>query len=331
MSAQTLPVRRPLLAFANAFDPKPVTGIYAVGVVIWIVATLMLGLKPAQDNLSYAVLDAFESAWQPAFLWAMGGVVVLSLAYCAKQKRSLVAVLVNAVVFASPFALFLIGTWILDAFYHEHPATVETSKLFGPILILFYILGILYMGWRAPKGKEEALPAFMLSSFTAVILVLAFTGFKLFSSTEYIYKDAFGLIVESVNRDGEQVQVEGTLYVNKEGPYVFTAISNDFTLDPDTAMRTPVIEFPEGQQAPTEVGRYPIRIKYVSRKASRPKVAGPPREAYAPFEFGPEVYLQINLPPEDGKPAVFVKSIPLWLQEFMDFPPRPPAPVRQDS
>lgn len=327
MSAQTLPLRRPLLAFANAFDPKPVTGIFACGVAVWVVATFLLGYKPGQDTPSYAILEAFETAWQKAFLWGLGAVILLSLIYSLRRKRTLLAVLVNSVVFASPFALFLIGVWTLDAVYLEHPATLEVVKLFGPILMLFYIFGIFYMGWRAPKGKDEALPAFMLSSFTAVILVLAFTGFKLFTSTEYIYRDAFGFIIESVQRQGDQVEVIGTLVINREGPYQFTAISNDFAMDLDDRRNSPVVEFPKHQASPSEQGRYPVRIVYTSPKSNREARMDPARpDTLTPFEFGPEVYLQVNLPAENGNPPVFVKSIPLWVQEFIDFPPRNDAP-----
>jgi len=316
MSEPSATLRRPLLIFTNAFEPKPVTLIYALGVVVWVAATLLIGLRPGESQLSYAILEAFASAWQSAFGWSVAAVAVASLVYCLKQKKSLLAVLVNAMIFSAPFALFLLGTWSLDAFYHQHPATVETIKLFGPILMLFYVIGIFYMGWRTPGGREAALPAFMLSTATAVVLVLGLTGFKMFTSTEYIYRNAFEVLVETVDYQGQTARVQGVLSINKAGPYVFSAVGNDFEIHPEEFPKPLVIEWVGKPSAPTEVGEHAFRITVPDGKPSAgmtdPATEGP----YDAFAYGPELYLQISLPPAEGQSGQFLKGIPIWLREF---------------
>lgn len=316
MSESTVTLRRPLLVFTNAFEPKPVTVIYALGLIVWVAATLILGLRPGESEWSYAVLEAFATAWQTAFGWGVAVVALASLVYCLKQKRGLLAVLVNAMIFSSPFALFLLGTWTLDAFYNQHPATVETVKLFGPILMLFYGIGIFYMGWRTPGGREAALPAFMLSTATAVVLVLGLTAFKLFTSTEYIYRNAFDVLVETVDRQGGTARVQGILSINKEGPYVFTAVGNDFDIHPEEFPKPLVIEWIGKSAAPSEVGDHAFRITVPDQKPAAAQ-ADPASGEYAElFAYGPELYLQVSLPPGEGKSGQFLKGIPIWLQEF---------------
>lgn len=316
MSESPATLRRPLLIFTDAFEPRPVVAIYALGVVVWVAATLLIGLRPGESQLSYAVLEAFASAWQTAFGWGVATVALASLVYCLTQKKSLLAVLVNAMIFSAPFALFLLGTWSLDAFYHQHPATVETTKLFGPILMLFYVIGIAYMGWRTPGGREAALPAFMLSTATAVVLVLGLTGFKLFTSTEYIYRHAFDVLIETVDMEGQTARVQGILSINKEGSYVFSAVGNDFEVHPEEFPKPLTIEWVGKTSAPTEVGEHAFRITVPNVKPAAALNEPAGESAYDAFAYGPELYLQVSLPPSEGKSGEFLKGIPIWLREF---------------
>lgn len=311
-------LRRPLLIFTNAFDPKPVTVIYALGIVSWIFFTLALGFESKETDICYALLEVFGSAWQTAFLWSLAVVAATTAAYCLVRKKSLLVVAVNTMIYASPFALFLLGTWTLDGLYDQHPATVEMIKLFGPILILFYIIGIAYMIWRTPGGREEALPAFMLSTLTAVILVLGLTGFKLLSSNEYVYRNAFNVAVEGVNRQGNIAQVQGVLTINKAGPYVFSVIGNERDFFPHRGEDSPTIEWIGKPSAPSEIGEYKFRITMPNAGPSRSMSpeGGGPMNPLEMFPQGPDVYLQISLPATDGKSSAFLKGLPIWLEAF---------------
>ncbi len=320
--------RRPLLAFVNAFDPKAATVIYAAGLVVWFAVTLILGLKAGEDELSYAVLEAFSTAWQTAFLWSVAAVALLSMLDCVTRKKSPVAILAHATVFASPFALFLLGTWALDAFYQDHPATLEMTNLFGPFLMVFYLLGIVYMGVRIPGGREAALPAFTLSTTTAVLLVLAFTGGKLFSSTEYIYRDDFGLVLESVDQQGDTVRIQGVVSINKPGPYAFSAIRNDFLWNLAEPPSDLEIVWPQSKKTPVGTGEHPFTITYASRKPKPLPAPGGNLDEDSPagFESRPDLYLHVSLAGRDGKPDAFIKTIPLWLHDAQLFPASGPAP-----
>lgn len=308
-------LRRPLQAFAEAFEPKPVIRIYGIGVVFWILMTLVLGLEPGENNLSYALLEAFGTAWQSAFFWSLGIVVVATSAYCMRVKCSLLAVVVNAMIYALPYTLFLLGIWTLDTFYENHPATMETIKLFGPILMLFYVIGIFYMAWRAPGGREEALPAFMLSTSTAVILVLALTGFKLFTSNDYIYRNAFGLTIEKVDMQDQDAHIEGTLTINKSGDYRFSMIKNEMEMSPDQMPRSLTIEWVgESGDSLNRIGDHRFRLVIPNVRTATLRNFAQQNPDQLPQ--GPEAYLQISLPKTEGRASTFLKSLPVWLDVY---------------
>lgn len=307
-------LRRPLLAFTNAFDPKPVTVIYAIGVVFWVALTLVFGLDHREDVALYTVIEAFGSAWQTAFLWSLGVVALTSAIYCIAQKKSLLAVVVNTMIFAAPFALFLLNTLILDEFYYQHPATVEMTKLFGPIFMLFYVFGIFYMWWRSPGGREEALPAFMLSTTVVAVLMLALTSFKLFLSNDYIYRNAFEIRIEKVDRQGNTAQVEGVLTINKPGSYTFSVVGNEMAFHPNQIPQTLTVDWADKAGVPSQVGEYKFHLTVPEARPVRPML--PQVDSEEIYPQGPEACLQVSLSAKEGKSATFIKSLPIWLEEF---------------
>lgn len=318
MNQPISPIRRFLTAFANCLAPKPAVSIYAVGVIVWVAGMLLLGLKSGEGNLSYALLESTRSLWQTAFLWSIAAVALAALIYSVKSKKSLLTVVAYTVVYTSPYALFLLGIWTLDAFYFQHPATVETSSILGPIFVIFYVIGILYMRARAERDKDEAQMFFILPTFTVVILLVGITAVKLFTSNEYIYRDAFRMVIESVDRKGDPVKVQGTLTLNKSGNYSFSAISNEMMISPDDMPRTLKVVWAGDVNEPTEEGDYKFSVDLPKSKLAQRGPWNPNAEDFAgPGYSGPEVYFQINLKPASKDGHVLLKSIPIWLDEFI--------------
>lgn len=319
MSKPLSPLRRFLAAFASSLEPKPAAVIYTLGVIAWVLGMFLLGMQSSESNLFYALIEDTRSIWQTAFLWSVAVVAVASLVYCAKARRSLLTAVSNTVVYTSPYALFLLGVWTLDAFYAQHPATVETTSILGPIFVIFYVIGILYMWARAPKGRDEALPFFILPTFTVVILLIGMTAYKLFTSTDYIYRDAFRLIVQSVDRKGETVKVRGTLTLNKAGDYKYVAISNEMAPYPADMPQPIKVAWDNGGAEPATEGEYGFSLDLPKSQPSR-RTAWTPAgtDPSAPGFSGPEVYFQISLRsagPDNAR--ALLKSMPVWLDEFM--------------
>lgn len=320
MSKQPSPLRRFLTAFTNVLEPVPAAWIFGLGIVTWILVTAFFGWKSGENALFFAFSDGFGAAWQTAFLWSLAAVAVASAIYCVRAKASLLAVAANTMIYASPYALFLLGVWTLDGLYDQHPSTVETTRIFGPLLIFFYVLGTLYMRWRAPKGRDESFPFFMLSTVTPVLLILGMAAFKLLTSNDYIYRNAFDMMVDSVKWEGDQVEVLGTLSLNKPGNYAFSAINNDeMEMDVAEFPKPLVIEWKGASGQPSQVGTHPFRIRQENPRLAKRRAL---REAHRedpdapPFFYGPEISLQINLVAQDGKPGAFIKSLPFRLEEF---------------
>ncbi|MFV0338382.1 MAG: hypothetical protein ACK5LK_09105 [Chthoniobacterales bacterium] len=316
MSATVSPLRRSLLSFTNTFEPRPVTIIYVIGVIVWAAATFILGYKTGEEQISYAVFEAFGSAWQDAFLWGLAAVAIASIVYCIIQKKNFLAVLINSLIYVSPFALFLLGTWTLDLFYDRHFATVETTRLFGPIFMLFYLIGILYMTWRLPKGREEVLPAFMLPTMTVALLILGLTAFRVFTSTDYVYRDAFMVTVDNISKSGDTTLVDGVLTIKKAGAYLFTVVGNEMELSFEEASNLPSIKWTGEVTKPSAEGDYPFHM-VIPKSAGTVTIEEPTEENYMYLPpHGPRAYLQVNLAEQDGKPTTFVKSLPIWLEEY---------------
>ncbi|MFV0415205.1 MAG: hypothetical protein ACK5NG_02435 [Chthoniobacterales bacterium] len=321
MNASVSPVRRSLLSFTNTFEPKPITIIYIFGVIVWAAMTFILGYKPDETQVSYAVFEAFGSAWQKAFLWSLAAVAVASAFYCVIRKKNIMMVLIASLIYVSPFALFLLGVWTMDAIYYRHFATVETTRLFGPIFMLFYLIGIIYMTWRIPKGREEALPAFMLPTMTVTLLILGLTAFRLFTSTDYIYWNAFNIMVNEINRQDDTTQVQGVLTINKAGEYSFLVVGGEIDLTYDDQAATPTIAWVEGNVTPSTTGDHSFEIVIPKNKLQEqqarvtdPALAAEPYTDIPPYN--PEAYLQVSIVGEDGKPNTFIKSLPIWTEEY---------------
>lgn len=318
MTQPTSLLRRFLAAFANCLAPKPAVFIYATGVIVWVAGMILLGLQSNEGNLSYALLESTNTLWQVAFLWSIVGVAIAALIYCLKEKKSLLAVVAYTVVYTSPYALFLLGVWTLDAFYFQHPATVETSGLLGPIFAIFYAIGILYMFLRASRDKEEAQMFFILPTFTVVILLVGMTAFKLFTSNEYIYRDAFRLVIDSVDRQADPVKVRGTLTLNKAGSYTFSAISNEMMISPDDMPRSLKVVWEDAGKAPAVEGSYGFSLDIPKSKLAQRGPWNPDSGNYIGTEYsGPEVYFQVNLQANANNSQALLRSVPIWLDEFI--------------
>lgn len=309
------PLRRFLSAFANSLEPKPASLIYTVGVVVWVGVMIVMALQSGDNNLPYVLLDGSNSFWQTAFLWSLLAVAVAALIHSLKAKKTLLGVVAYTVVYASPYALFLLGVWTLDAIYFQHPATVETTSMLELIFVIFYVIGIVYMRVRASRDKEEAHLFFILPTFTVVILLIGMTTFKLFTSNEYIYRDAFYLTLRSVDRSQDPVKVTGTLTLNKAGNYKFSAISNQMILFPEDIPQPLIIKWAKGGEQPTQKGDYDFSIDLP--QGQEIQHYPPPDDPMGPDYSGPEIYFQISLQGTPKNTQALLRSLPLWLNEFI--------------
>ena len=313
MSQPSSSLRRFLQAFSNSLEPKPASLIYAFGVIAWIAGMIVLGLRAGENGLSYALLNSSHAVWQSAFLWSVLAVAVAALAYAIKAKRPLLSVLAYAIVYTSPYALFLLGVWVLDTIHFQHPATVEALSMLNPILAIFYIIGIAYMRMRASREKEEAHLFFLLPTFTVVILLLGLTTYRLVSSNEYIYRDAFQLAIQSVNRSGDPIRVDCTLTLNKAGNYDYSAACNQVNPLSDSTLQPLNIQWGNGGPPPSKEGEYRLSIAIPQSAAAQRHM--PPD--LLPDDFGgPELYLQISLQDPAKKTEIPLRNIPIWLADF---------------
>lgn len=318
MSTKISPLRRFLAAFANSLDPRAATKAFSFGVLVWVAAMLVLGASSERGNVLYGLIEDTHSNWQVAFLWSIAAVALASVVDCVRTKKGLLSVLSNTIVYTSPYALLLLGIWSLDAVYAQHPATIETMSILGPIFVIFYVIGILYMRLRAAKGRDESLPFFVLPTFTVVILLLGMTTYKLFTSNDYIYRDAFQLTIKSVDRSADAVKIRGVLTLNKAGNYSFQALSNEMRAF-ETDMPQPLkIEWSASENMPSSEGEYEFFINLPNSRISHNQRHRAPNTPPDIDWGGPEAYFQISLNPSEPQSSrTFLKSIPIWFDEFV--------------
>lgn len=317
MSKPSSPLRRFLQAFVGSLEPKPASVIYAVGVIAWVAAMVMLALQSGEGSLFYTLLGGSSMLWQTGFLWSLLAVAVAALVYVLKAGRPLLSVLAYMVVYASPCALLLIGMWTLDAIYFQHPATVETNSMLDLTFVVFYVIGIIYMRMRASRDKEEAHLFFLLPTFTVVALLIGLTAFKLFTSNDYIYRNAFQIAIQSVDRTGDPIKIAGTLILNKGGNYSFAAFENQASLLPEDASHPLSIRWANGGQTPSAEGEYGFSIVLpqsdVAKRESSDAFSDDPMNS----DFGgPEIYFQINMQGDGQKAPEPLRSLPIWLADF---------------
>ncbi len=306
------PLRRFLSAFANSLEPIPACRIYSVGVIVWIAGMIILGLQSGGNNLPYVLLEGTDS-WQMAFLWGLIAAALAALAYCIKAKKNLLGALAYTVIYASPYALFLLGVWTLDAIYYQHPATIETTNMLELIFVIFYIIGIVYMRMRATRDKDEAHIFFILPTFTVVILLLGMTTFKLFTSNDYIYRDAFRLVIRSVERSPNSTKVAGTLTLNKAGNFKFSAFNNQIIIFPEDSPQSLAIQWSNGGKEPSQEGSYDFSINLPKSR----EVTRQPMDPLGTAYDGPEAYFQISLQADGNNSQALLRSLPIWLNEPM--------------
>lgn len=318
MSKPSSPLRRFLQAFISSLEPKPASVIYAVGVITWVAAMIIQALQSDEGGLFYTLLGGSNMFWQLGFLWSLFAVAVAALVYVFKAGRPIWNVLAYMVVYASPCALLLIGMWTLDAIYFQHPATVETNSMLDLTFVVFYIIGIIYMRLRASRDKEEAHLFFLLPTFTVVALLISLTAYRLFTSNDYIYRNAFQIAIQSVDRTGDPIKITGTLILNKGGNYSFAAFENQTNLIPEDEASSPLsIQWANGAQTPSAEGEYDFSIALpqsdVAKQQSREMFSDEPMD---PDFGGPEIYFQINKQGDDQKIPEPLRSLPIWLADF---------------
>ncbi len=294
-----------------------------LGWIVWILLILVGGIfNVSKDQLSgYSVLEIFENRWEGAFLWSAGIVLLASLLASVRARLPKRSVITNLVLYISPFALVYIGFSLLDAIYRNHPVARDMHQTMGIVLILFYLVGILFFRQRARRRQDEAIAAFLLPPFIVAVLFTVFAVFQLLTSIEYIYRNAFYLTVNSVETKGGEVRIDGTFFVNKSAPYIFSAMRNELTemsVEDPTAAATLV--WPKG--APSAEGEYGFCITYKERKKDVANVGSPTEYDYS---YEPEVYLQVSLPAENGGYPKSVKSLPISTWEVAGYTPPPPA------
>jgi len=316
MNKPLSPLRRFLQAFSSSLEPKPACLIYAIGVIAWVATMIILGLRSGEGGLLYTLLTGSGTLWQTSFLWSLPAVAVAASVYAIKARRPLLSVPAYLIVYTSPYALLLIGMWTLDAIYFQHPATIEASMM-GPIFVVFYIIGIVYMRARASRDREDAHLFFLLPTFTVAVLLISLTAYKLFTSNDYIYRDAFQLVIQSVDRTGDPIRVTGTLTLNKDGNYRFMAFGNHASPISEDASRPLSIQWANSAQAPSVQGEYGFSIALPQADAARRRVPdGLSDDPMNPDFSDPEVYFQISLQGDNQKASEPLRILPIWLEEL---------------
>lgn len=273
--------------------------LFLTGLLGWVVGSLLLfgaawPLGPS-ESASTATMWAI-SHWWIAFLFGAILLVVRGLISRLSIGTALFAYIL-------PAASLMAVVGICLAIY---PDRGFRSDLFSyiPLILIFYILGFLWMTF-APKDSEKS--TFLRAVLPAVIggiIVLGLVTVPVFRSYNFIYRNAFGLVVTKNTVSNGTMTAHAVLEIRKPGNYDFVAPRyspyNGEESVMDTSVELGKITWgAAGIPKEGVPGTYPLQIRW--EKNIRDVKSDP---SYPTFDED-VVYLEVRDPSDASKELMF--------------------------
>lgn len=281
--------------------PNPAfSKLFGTGLLGCVVGSLALfgaawPLAPA-ESVSTATMWAISHWW---IAFAFGAVLLI-----VRGLISRLSIATALMAYLLPAASLMAVVGICLAIY---PDRGFRSDLFGfmPLVLIFYILGFLWMTF-APKESQKT--TFLRAVLPAVIggaIILGLVAVPVFRSDNFVYRNAFGLVVTKNTISNGAMTADAVLEIRKPGNYDFTAprfspFNGEETLDMDASIELGKITWGAGG-TPKEgtSGTYPLQIRW---EKNIPVVK--PQEPN-PMFYEDMVYLEVRDPSDASKELIF--------------------------
>ncbi len=245
------------------------------GIATWLTSCVLL--VAAAWPLTKAESVSSALMWSFGYWWvAYGAGLIALLAVSARARlapvRAMAAYLVPMAIVAA-----LIGICLLI-----YPDDQLQEELFGylPIALVFYVFGYIWTLVRRDPSIGSTTARAMLPPVLGGVLIVAFVAVPVFTGNAFVYRNAFVLKVDRIDRPAGELIADGVLEIRKPGSYSFSA---PWFLIQDAMMGPDMENFPQdgiitwgapGAPPPGSTGSFPLRIRWENVKV-RPEMVAP--------------------------------------------------------
>jgi hypothetical protein len=293
--------------FSSSQSPsgRKIRLLLGLGVGGWLLATLVM--VACSWGEFFTIFDTLGRLWPLNFLF--GGLVLLFVLAglgLAKKVDAWTAFSVLGAYFV-PVGLLLFGERsILGIWDNPQSRTVFAD---GLVPLAVYIVSLIAAGVIGRKQASDFLLAFAVPPTVLALVAGVLSAFVVFSSDAFVYRDAFGVRVNSATFEDGELQIDAVLYLRKEGEFGYEAIFYNFE-NPGFGGNQGTLEWKNGQ--PSNAGEHPFTLTWVGVNPIR-------QSGGMDFpESGPNFIIR-----KSGEKAVFLKSFMLDLPAAES--PRPAA------
>ncbi|MEO8614107.1 MAG: hypothetical protein ABI600_03120 [Luteolibacter sp.] len=261
-------------------------------------------------------LALFVAAWPlghaesvaPAMMWAISywwmafafGAVLLVL----RGLLSRLSISTALAAYLLPAAALMAIVGICLAIY---PDPGFRSDLFGflPLVLIFHILGFLWMTFAKSGTANTAFLRSVLPAIVGGAIILGLVAVPVFSSNSFIYRNAFGLVVTKRAISNGAMIADAVLEIRKSGNYDFAAPRYSYPNNEEEANSDSPIELgkitwgPAGTPKEGVPGIYPLQIRWERNiPTTLPK-------SPAPYSDEDMVYLEVRNPSNATKDLIY--------------------------
>lgn len=270
-----------------------VRSLLVVGVGAWLLATLVM--VACTWGEFFKVFDILGRLWPLNFLF--GGVVLILVTAglgLAKKIDAWTAFAVLGAYFV-PVGILLFGERSIVGIW-DHPQS-RTAFADGLVPLAVYIVSLLAATVIGRKQTSDFLLAFAVPPTVLALVATVLSAVLVFGSDSFVYRDAFGIKVNSVELENGELKVEAVIQLRKDGEFGYEAIYYNFE-NPGFEGSQGKLQWKDGQ--PTTAGDHPFTLVWsgVNPQARMGGMEFP--------ESGPNLIIRKN-----GENAVFLKSFQL--------------------
>lgn len=243
------------LATENVTWRRSVRPLLALGVGAWLLATL--GIVAVSWDESFKIFEILSRLWPLSFLF--GGVVLLLVTAGLGLIKKIDAWTAFAVLGAYfvPISVFLLGEYgILEIWENDQTRQAFTD---GLVPLAVYIVSLVLATVLGRKQTSDFLLSFAVPSTFVALVAFSLNAFFVFSSDAYIYQDAFGIKVKSVQFENGVLKINGVLQVRKDGNFGFEATYYNLQ-NPELGINQGTLDWKEGQ--PSTIGDHPFTLTW---------------------------------------------------------------------
>lgn len=272
---------------------QSVRSLLILGVGAWLLATLVM--VACSWGEFFKVFDVLGRLWPLNFLF--GGVVLVLVVAglgLAKKIDAWTAFAVLGAYFV-PVGILLFGERSIVGIW-DNPQS-RTAFADGLVPLAVYIVSLVAAGVIGRKQTSDFLLAFAVPPTVLALVATLLSAVIVFGSDAFVYRDAFGIKVNSVRLENGELKVDAILQLRKDGEFGYEAIYYNFE-NPGFEGSQGKLEWKDGQ--PTAAGDHPFTLVWTGVN---------PQARMGGMEFpesGPNLIIR-----KKGENAVFLKSFQL--------------------